>query len=301
VARAGRIFATIDVNYLDDDRILAAADHWPLHFAALLAAKRGTSDGYLTKRQLRRAAPDSLADFDAALASCVRAGLFVQQGDGVVIRSWARWNTAQTDIEAMSKGGKRGNHVKWHVMRGDPRADCGFCVADGLVESGGESGGDRVPESDSIAYIDTDADGDVDEDSLSAAIAAVCHVDTALTKEERAEVAKAAKELIQVGATADEVHRRAPIITLRWQTGRLTPRALVRHWSSGASSIVLDDGQAEVDRAVLDASFSQWQSTFEHHRQTFGTWRKSQEDASTSRDRDPAARGRSLAEPRKDP
>lgn len=75
------------------------------------------------------------------------------------------------------------------------------------------------------------------ESGLAKAICDVCAMTaTTLTHPERSDVKKAASQLRSVGATPEEVRRRAPIITAGWKAGKLTPRSLVKHWSEGASS-----------------------------------------------------------------
>jgi hypothetical protein len=108
--------------------VLAAGDAWQLHFVALLAAKRGTTDGYLTQRQLARAAAGIVADFDAHFATCIRVGLFDQEAEGVRIRSWERWNDTQADIEKKSKEATYALHCRWHTgKRGKPSKKCPYC------------------------------------------------------------------------------------------------------------------------------------------------------------------------------
>jgi|GEM_PF-6754991 len=125
MARTARTFAAIDVNYFEDARVLEVGDAWQLHFAAVLAAKRGTTNGLLTRRQLERAAPDSVTDFDGAYAACIDAGLFVEESEGITIRSWHRWNDAQEVIEQKSRAGVKANHDRWHTKK--PSPTCSFC------------------------------------------------------------------------------------------------------------------------------------------------------------------------------
>lgn len=140
MARPARLYAQIDLNYFEDDRVLAIDDAWPLHFVAILAGKRGTGDGYLTERQLRRAAAGAgiVGDFDAYYAACVREGLFLEERNGVRIRSWERWNDTQADIERKSRDAVYANHCRHHVGKGKkPSATCQYCTA-----SDAESGSD---------------------------------------------------------------------------------------------------------------------------------------------------------------
>lgn len=157
MAKTARIFATIDVNYFDDDRVIEAGEAWQLHFAAILACKRTLKDGVLTRRQLTRIAPESLPDVGASIARLIEVGLFTEGGDHIDINGWAGWNDSTEDIEAMSKDGSRGNHLRWHVKRKIYKGECEWCNP---PDSGGDSGGDSDPNP--RLDVDTDLDLDVD-------------------------------------------------------------------------------------------------------------------------------------------
>lgn len=167
MAKSARVFATIDVHYFEDDRVLEAGPAWPLHFAAILFCKRTLSDGVLSRRQLNRIAPESGtengATVDEWIDTLVRVGLFFDLGDRIGIRNWEAWNDSREDVEAMSKGGAWGNHLKWHVNRKRPNPKCEFCKSG---SSGGESGaiGDRIVDTDTDEDVDVDEDPDVDVD-----------------------------------------------------------------------------------------------------------------------------------------
>lgn len=165
MARAARTFAAVDVNYLEDDRVLAAGAAWRLHFAAILTAKRGTTDGFVTKRQLRRNAPETVADdFDEFYRTCIAVGLFIETGtsEGVRIRSWERWNDTQEVIEKKSRDAVFANHVKWHTgRRGKPSLKCPHC------EIVAPSGMDSMPDPTRIedgSWVESKRREDVDTD-----------------------------------------------------------------------------------------------------------------------------------------
>lgn len=159
MARPARLFAQIDVHYFEDDRVLEAGNAWQLHLAALLACKRMLTDGVLTRRQIERIAPESLGDVGDAIGTLIRVGLFEDQGSSIRVRSWADWNDSAADIEAESKNGKRGNHVRWHVKRGKVDPGCAYCADRG--DSGGDVAGDSGGESKSRDRSDVDEDTDL--------------------------------------------------------------------------------------------------------------------------------------------
>jgi hypothetical protein len=164
MARTARRFAQIDVNYFDDDRVLEAGPACVLHLAAILACKSAPSDGVLTRRQLTRIAPESIVDVPEAIRRLIRVGLFEDTGEVIVIRSWFHWNDSTEEIEAMSKKGLEGNHVRWHVKRNIIDPACSYCI-------GGRSGGDIAPNPHPNRRLDTDTYTypDLDSDSNSLA------------------------------------------------------------------------------------------------------------------------------------
>jgi hypothetical protein len=155
VAKTARIFAAIDVHYFEDDRVLDAGDAWQLHLAAILACKRNLSNGQLTRRQVARIAPESVPDIASAIDTLIRVGLFLDRGESIEVHGWGEWNDSREDVEAMSKGGKKGNHLRWHAKKNVTDPECEFCSDQ--VSSPGESGGDRVPNPREETDVDPDS------------------------------------------------------------------------------------------------------------------------------------------------
>lgn len=86
----------------------------------------------------------------ADATSLVRAGLWHETDTGWIFNDWTDYNPDRASIkakrEAESKGGKRGNHARWHVQAGVVVPDCEFCTPSG-GESGTRSAPDQVGES----------------------------------------------------------------------------------------------------------------------------------------------------------
>lgn len=84
---------------------------------------------------------------NADASSLVRAGLWHETDEGWIFNDWADYNPDSASLkakrEAESKGGKLGNHTRWHVKAGINVPECEFCNPSG-TRSGGESAPDRV-------------------------------------------------------------------------------------------------------------------------------------------------------------
>jgi len=82
--------------------------------------------------------------------SLVHAGLWHETDAGWIFNDWADYNpdsaTLKAKREAESKGGKRGNHARWHVKQGISVPECEFCAPSG-GDSGTRSGPDQGGES----------------------------------------------------------------------------------------------------------------------------------------------------------
>jgi hypothetical protein len=195
--RPGKIYLALDVNYFDDPDIVELSDAAQLHdLRGMLLSKRLGTDGCLSLRQLERIAPDSGGD---SLGDLTAMSIWTSE-DGATFRrrNWLSWNDSAEQIEIMSRGGKRGNHVKWHVKgKKPPSAKCEFCVAEGLVspgDRGARSGANRVGDrGSSLHNTDVDVDVDVDEETLA-------DLSSAITTHPRA----VAEHLEQRFATVDE-------------------------------------------------------------------------------------------------
>ena len=248
MAKAGRIFFPLDVNWYEDWGHLVSDDAALLWTVTSCACKRMLKDGRLTIAQLRRAAPASLVESQVRFANAVaelcnhKDAPVERDGDSAIIfRGWASWNDLAADIEAMSEGGKHGAHLRWHVKKKKPSSECVFCVADGLVGVG-----HMAPQSppQCKSRVDTDTDTDISlaslatpkprkRDELFEALVEVCGKDLKnLPRTERGRLNAATKELRESNATPDEVRQRALMYHSKWPGADLTPQALTGNWSS---------------------------------------------------------------------
>lgn len=138
-------YVPLSVAYREDDAILGIEPLAELLFVRSLAfcKAREDSGGGISSRQLRIFGGD-LGSYgvpvDDLVAQLVREQLWIETGDGWLIRSWLEWNGNES-----SEHGRRGNHVRWHEDRGFVDASCPFCVSSGAIS--GAIGGDVAPES----------------------------------------------------------------------------------------------------------------------------------------------------------
>lgn len=150
MAKAGRIFFPLDVNWYEEWGHLLSNDACTLWMTAACAGKRLTSDGKLTIAQLRRIAPISLqqsqVDFSNVLSEldALPEAPLTLTDDGVVIHGWSDWHPSSLEIASnsasLTRDGIFGNHVKWHVQKKQkPKTPCVYCEEDSL-ESGGRVG-----------------------------------------------------------------------------------------------------------------------------------------------------------------
>lgn len=85
-------------SYDDDDAILALSIPAELLFLRILAAaKRANADGYLTERQVAKAA-HKFRKIGPLLAEIVGEQLLEPADGGYVVRSWLKWNKSADDL-----------------------------------------------------------------------------------------------------------------------------------------------------------------------------------------------------------
>jgi hypothetical protein len=99
------VYAQLDVNYQEDDRILSVTPIAELlYLRGIVLCKRLVSDGVITDRQVRRLADDlgSYEDGDEILKTLERSGLWERLADdsGWQIRSWLKHNMSRDEIDA---------------------------------------------------------------------------------------------------------------------------------------------------------------------------------------------------------
>lgn len=79
----------------------------------------------------------------AEAKSLVNAGLWNVVSDGWEFHNWSVYNpdsaTLKAKRDAESRGGKLGNHMRWHVKQGVTVPDCEFCATSSDTQSGNET------------------------------------------------------------------------------------------------------------------------------------------------------------------
>ena len=168
MARAGRLFIPLDVNWYDEWGHAVSTKAALLWVLAVGASKRLGTDGSLTRSQLRRLAPADMsnADLDLAITELCECSIApispryrpddggkiggriegeIEGNLGVELTGWDQWNGGSND-------GAFGNHLRWHVKQKKPSLTCDFCFEsekvspryrpDDRPDIGGDMGGD---------------------------------------------------------------------------------------------------------------------------------------------------------------
>jgi hypothetical protein len=129
------LFVPLDVNYADDDKIIAAGPMGELLYVRSLAfVKRARTNGRFADSQL----PIVAARIPRArhiAQHVIDLGLWERNGSGLYLSAWLKHNAAVADVAAAkADAGSRGAHVRWHLERRSPSPDCEHCIAEGLIE-----------------------------------------------------------------------------------------------------------------------------------------------------------------------
>lgn len=138
-------YVPLSVNYAHDEAIRRAGYMAELlYIRALAYAKRTNTSGFVPAYDLEVVAI-GLRGTRKAVQKLVEVGLWEAVDDGWIIRSWHRWNA---DAEAVSAGGRLGNHKRWHRNRGVTDPNCEHCTDRGAIggDVGGDIGGDSLPD-----------------------------------------------------------------------------------------------------------------------------------------------------------
>jgi len=129
------LYVPLDVNYADDDKIIAAGPLGELLYVRALAfVKRADADGHIRANQLPAIAL-RIPRWRQHADRLVELGLWEVDGDGWFISAWFKRNQAASELHhAKSEAGLIGNHRRWHLLpTGNPSPDCKFCVANGVA------------------------------------------------------------------------------------------------------------------------------------------------------------------------
>lgn len=142
----GRVYLPLDVEFMEDDRIIEAGEKagW-LYLAMCLRAKRLLSDGKLTARQVSRL---PVSGQSPRLKALVDVGLIRHEGDGYRITAWDKHNRTaaaiQEKADQKAAASRMANHQRWHVERGVSEPRCDLCSE---AESESEPSADPTSES----------------------------------------------------------------------------------------------------------------------------------------------------------
>lgn len=125
------LFVPLDVNYADDDKIVAAGPMGELLYVRSLAfAKRDRHDGLIRDGQF----PIVAARIPRARLLAERlygVGLWERNGSGLYISAWLKRNPPADELAG---AGAVGAHKRWHLKRGQPNPECDLCIAEELIE-----------------------------------------------------------------------------------------------------------------------------------------------------------------------
>lgn len=156
MAKDGRLYVPLDVNWYDEWGHAVSAEAALLWVLALTACKRMRNDGVLTISQLRRLAPSSTTDerFASLVAELIGCDIAPMSGDDrtIVVHGWSEWNDTTETSRKASEAARRGNHVRWHVNEGSPSDTCDLCLrenssGESIVTIAPRSGPDRTTRS----------------------------------------------------------------------------------------------------------------------------------------------------------
>lgn len=116
------LWIKLSVDYAEDPKVVAAGVEAELLFIRCLAwCKKHADDGVIPNHMIGRIGVGLSNPGEAAISLC-ETRLWRDMGDGYRIVAWASWNASDDD---RSKGGKLGQHRRWHQTR--PNPDCEFC------------------------------------------------------------------------------------------------------------------------------------------------------------------------------
>lgn len=118
----GMLWVKLSVDFYEDAKIVQAGVEAELLFVRGLAwAKKHSEDGIIPAAVAGRLAVGLRSPSEASISLC-EVGLWQETTDGYQIAKWGIWNPTDSD---RSKGGKLGQHNRWHQTR--PNPDCAYC------------------------------------------------------------------------------------------------------------------------------------------------------------------------------
>jgi hypothetical protein len=130
------LYVALDVNYADDDKVIAAGPMAELLFVRSLAfAKRDRHDGRITDGQVRDVISARIPRHRLAVDRLVDVGLWERNGSGFYVSAWLKRNLPVVELDGKkAAAGVLGNHTRWHLgPDAHPSPECSHCVKEGLA------------------------------------------------------------------------------------------------------------------------------------------------------------------------
>jgi hypothetical protein len=157
-------FVPLDVHYMRDERVRRAGSTAELLFIRSLTHVRvHNTSGFIADFDLN-VLGYGLRKAREAAGYLVREGLWIDTEGGWQIRSWEKWNGANSqDSESRSLGGTIGSHNRWHLARGEIDPGCSLCAgmtSQSLVTSLGSLRVEEEEEREENSPSDADASDD---------------------------------------------------------------------------------------------------------------------------------------------
>ena len=223
------MYVPLDVNFPDDDKIIAAGlDGAGLYAQALCVAKRMEKDGRLTRVHLHR-----LGGTDALIDHLVQLDLLHDDGEDVWITAWLDHNESSEELnQRRAKDAQRKRTTRKNRPAGQSRTSAERPV-------GGVEGVQSV-EIETEREIETEkniapASPPRQRDLLFEAMCDACSLTPSeLTTTERGALNKALKDLRDVDATPAAIRIRAANYRSHWPDITLTPSGLAKRWGQCA-------------------------------------------------------------------
>lgn len=233
------LYAPLDVHYYDDNKVILAGESAEILFVRGLAfCKRQRTNGFVSRSQLARL---GLKKVTQRARKLVEVGLWSEVDGGYEVVSWSKYNRTKEEIEALSRvrsdSGKQG---------GRPPKSNLLSVGESKAETQGK--GREGKSNQTVGSKEPTRSGDGTEPTIQPLIfAALCEVSKTNTRElpaaARSSIGKIAKELVEVGASPDEVRARAQRYRDRFGPDiSLTPGSLSKHWATLTADEPSNDG-----------------------------------------------------------
>ena len=230
----------IDDGMPDHPKVLAAGPEaaW-LYVAGICYCGRLTTDGFIPEAQVARLTTLDAKKIKVLVKALIEAGLWKKATNGYQVHDYLEHQQARESVELIREK-TRQRVAKFRERKHLSNAEvtpllgnaCNADVTEPDTDTDTDTENTYARRSKTQVATPVDNAAAIAAEALIESLRVVCGWTEPLTSNELGRIRKAAKQLLEVGATEEQIYARADQHELAWPNRKITPTSLASNWQT---------------------------------------------------------------------